>query len=162
MSGQELEAPIESLETCSDQVQVGLEARVAEYLWAKIAKPCGQPSLELLTPVTPWHPPTGLRESDPSLCEQVEAFANVLGASVDLVVPRGAPDPRMAGSMSLPAWERRRLEKVFRAGRITMTEAHARDEKKTAESSAWLKHWRQVQRGWAKWLRWYAVSAWRC
>jgi hypothetical protein len=75
-----------------------------------------------------------------------------------MVVFRGAPDPRMAGSMSWPTWERRRLEQVFRAGRITMAEAHAREEKKTAQSSAWLEHWRKVQHGWVKWLKWYAVS----
>jgi hypothetical protein len=108
--------------------------------------------------VTPRDPLTAVRKSDTSLCQQVEVFAKVLGASVDMVVPRGAPDPRMAGSMSWPTWERRRLEQVFRTGRITMAEAHAREGKKRAESSAWLEHWRKVQRGWAKWVRWYAVS----
>jgi hypothetical protein len=65
-SGQKLEVPIDSLETCSDDFQPELE---------------------------------GLRKSDPSLCQQVEAFAKVLGASVDMVVPRGAPDPLIVGGM---------------------------------------------------------------
>jgi hypothetical protein len=64
----------------------------------------------------------------------------------------------MADGMSWPTWERRRLERVFRTGRITMAEARAREEKERAESSAWLEHWRKVARGWAKWMRWYAVS----
>ena len=158
MSGQKLEAPIENLETCSDQIQPELEARVAEYLWAKIAKPVSQPSLELSVRVTPGDPLTGLRKSDPSLCEQIEAFANVLGASIDMVVLRGTPDRRMAGGMSWPKWERRWLEQVFRTGRSTTVEARAREEKERAESSAWQEQWRKVARGWAKWMRWYGVS----
>jgi hypothetical protein len=158
MSGQELEAPIESLETCSDQVQPELEARVAEHLWAKIAKPVDRPSRELSVRVAPGDPLTGLLKSDPSLCQQVEAFVNVLGASVDMVVPRGVPDRRMADGMSWPKWERRRLEQVVRTGRITMAEARAREEKERAENSTWREHWRKVARGWAKWMRWYAVS----
>jgi hypothetical protein len=106
----------------------------------------------------PGEPLNALRKSDPSLCQQVEAFANVFNASICMVVPRGATDPRMAGSMPWPTWERRRLEQVFRTGRITMAEAHAREEKERAESSAWLEHWRKVARGWGKWMRWYAVS----
>jgi hypothetical protein len=136
MAGQELEAPVGSLETCSDPVQPEMEVPVAEYPEAKITEP----------------------KSDPSLCEQLEAFIDNLGASVALVVPRGAPDPRMVGSMSWPAWERRRLERVFRTSRITMMDAHAREEKKKAERSVWLEHWRKVQRGWAKWVKWYAIS----
>ena len=141
-SGQKLEVPIDSLETCSDDFQPELEARVAEYPETEVAKYSGHPSPEFSARATP-----ALRKSDPSLCQQVEAFANVFNASICMVVPRGATDPRMAGSMPWPTWERRRLEQVFRTGRITMAEAHAREEKERAESSAWLEHWRKVARG---------------
>jgi hypothetical protein len=148
-SRQELKAPIDSLETCAVEFRPELEARVAEYVETEIASSGGHPFPELSARVIPRDPLTALRKSDPSLCQQVEVFAKVLGASVDMVVPRGAPDLRMAGSMTWPTWERCRLEQVFRTGRITMAEAHAREGKKRAESSAWLEHWRKVQRGWA-------------
>ena len=49
-------------------------------------------------------PLAALDQVDPSLRSEVEAFAGILGASVDLVVPRGVPDPRLAGGMSRPRW----------------------------------------------------------
>ena len=65
-------------------------------------------------------PLTALDQVDPSLRPEIEAFVGILGASVELVVPRGAPDPRMAGGMSWPRWERCRLDRLFREGRVTM------------------------------------------
>ena len=99
-------------------------------------------------------PLAALRQSDPSSCAQVEAFAKVLGASVDMLVSRGAPDPGMVGCMSYPRWERRRLDQIFRAGRITPAEARAHEEEKKAERVAWLEEWRTIQDRWAKWLYW--------
>ena len=43
-SGQKLEVPIDSLETCSDDFQPELEAPVAEYPKAEVAKYSGRPS----------------------------------------------------------------------------------------------------------------------
>ena len=71
-----------------------------------------------------------------------------------MVVPRGAPDPRMAGGMSWPRWERRRLDQIFRMRRITAAEVGAQEEEKKAERTAWTEKWRKIQRGWAKWMRW--------
>jgi hypothetical protein len=118
---------------------------------AEIAKYGGQTSPQ----GTAGDPFTALRQSDPSLCKQAEAFANTLDASVDIVVPRGARDPRMAGGMSWARWARRRLEEAFRTGHVTMAQAEARQEMAKAERAAWLKQWRKVQRGWARWMRWW-------
>jgi hypothetical protein len=81
---------------------------------AEIAKYGGHPSVERPGRATAGDPLAALRESDPSFCQQVEAFVNLLGASVDIVIPQGAPDPRLAGGLFWPRWERRRLEQVFR------------------------------------------------
>jgi hypothetical protein len=103
-------------------------------------------------------PLAALDQVDPSLRSEVEAFAGILGASVDLVVPRGVPDPRLAGGMSRPRWERRRLDRLFREGRVTMEQARDRDEKEKAERATWLEQQRQVQHGWAKWMRWRSTA----
>jgi hypothetical protein len=95
-----------------------------------------------------------IRQSDPATCQQVEVFVNGLGASVDLVVPRGTPDPRMADSLSCPRWERRRLDRVFRDGRITTEQAREREANEQAERVAFLNRWRMASHGWAKWCRW--------
>jgi hypothetical protein len=125
---------------------------------AEIAKYGGHTSEQPSAQARTADPLAVMRQSDPSCCAQVEAFAKVLGASVDMVVPRGAPDPRMAGGMSWPRWERRRLDQIFCAGRITMAEARAQEEERKAERAAWAEKWRKVQRGWAKWVRWRRQS----
>jgi hypothetical protein len=55
--------------------------------------------------------------------------------------------------MTLPQWERRRLDHVFRAGYAMMSET-PEGEKVKEERVAWRDRWRQVQHGWAKWSRW--------
>jgi hypothetical protein len=97
-----------------------------------------------------------LRQFDPSCCSQVQVFAKMLGASVDMVVPRGTVDPCMVDGMSWRVWEHRRLARIFRTGCATSAETRVREEK--AERSAWLEHWRRLQRGWAKWMRWRQQS----
>jgi hypothetical protein len=81
-----------------------------------------------------------------------------LGASGVAIIPQGAPDPRVVGGMSWPQWERRRVDQIFRAGRITMAEARAQEEEKKTERTAWQEKWRRAQHGWAKWIRWRRES----
>jgi hypothetical protein len=99
-----------------------------------------------------------LRRLDPASRDAVDTFVRTLSASVDVVVPRGAPDPRMPGGMPWRQWERRRMVRIFRPGRVTMAEVRARAEKEKAERAAWLAHLRKLQRCWAKWMRWRRES----
>src|SRR5215469_8225192 len=58
---------------------------------------------------------------------EVEALARIVGASVDIVVRRGAPDPRMVAGMSWRGWKRSQLERIFRTG-ATSVETRVREE----------------------------------
>jgi hypothetical protein len=124
-----------------------LDAEIARFGGQVIPQPATSATLE--------GPLAILRRSDASACQEAESFAKILGASVDMVVPRGVPDPRIPIGMSWPRWEARRLEQVFRNGRVTMAEADAQQEKGNAESAAWRDRWRRVQHGWAKWWSWH-------
>jgi hypothetical protein len=127
-----------------------LDAEIAKYGGQRLPRPSAQ--------AVPSDPLAALRQSNPSLCREVEAFANGLGATVDRIVPRGALDPCMAGGMSWSAWERLRLDRAFRMSRTAMAEARAREEEERAERAAWREKWRTVAHGWAKWARWRRQS----
>jgi hypothetical protein len=125
---------------------------------SEIAKWGGRSAVKLPAHAMTDDPLAALRQSDPLFCQQVEAFGNAVGASLDLVVPRGTPDPRMANGVPWPQWERRRLGQIFNMGRTTIAEMRSREEKGKAERAAWQKQWRTVQHGWAKWMHWWLTS----
>ena len=63
----------------------------------------------------------------------VAAFAKVLGARVDAVIPKGARDPGMpSNSVSWAEWERRRNRRIFREGQLASDQARAEKEHEEA------------------------------
>ena len=60
--------------------------------------------------------------------------------------------------MSWHRWVRRRLERLFRDGRVTMEQARDREENEKAERAIWLEQQRQVQHAWRKWTRWRSTA----
>jgi hypothetical protein len=125
---------------------------------AEIAKYSGQVQPRRAVQSTTKNPLDALDEVDCSLRPSVEAFANMVGGSIDMVIPRGASDPRMHGALPWSVWQRRRLDRIFAAGRLTALQARRREEDEKAERAAWMERQRVVQHGWAKWMRWRRQS----
>lgn len=100
---------------------------------------------------------------------EVETFARILGASVHVVVPRGAPDPFFPrdAPRGWNAWRRQRDDRVFaraqEAGRgksfyERLRETEEEEKRERVRRKEWLDRERRIARGWAKWAVWRAVA----
>jgi hypothetical protein len=83
---------------------------------------------------------------------EVQTFVDVLGAQVVGVIPRGAADREIAGSVGSAE------EQVFASGRRTPEEIAERAAQDKRERINFIAEGRRVSHGWMKWLKWHAWS----
>ena len=105
----------------------------------------------------------------PEARDQVMAFAQILGATVTHVIPRGMPDPVFPRDAphDWDTWRRERDDRIFARAReaareisahksIYEREQEAKEEVKREHERRkdWLDRQRQIGRGWAKYVYW--------
>jgi hypothetical protein len=89
---------------------------------------------------------------------QVQTFIDVLGARIVGVIPRDEMDPRVAGGTTWKEWHRHRLRHVFADGWRTRQQVAAEVAQEKQERAELAAQWRNVARGWSKWMAWWTRS----
>jgi hypothetical protein len=95
----------------------------------------------------------------------VTSFAEILGATVTHVVPRGAPDPVFprGAARGWDAWRRECDDRIFARAREArgsksfyerLRETEEEEKRERLRRKEWLDRQRRIARGWAKWLSW--------
>jgi hypothetical protein len=99
----------------------------------------------------------------------VTSFAEILGATVTHVVPRGAPDPVFprGAAHGWDAWRRQRDDRIFARAREAsrgksfyerLRETEEEEKRERLRRKEWLDRQRRIAHGWAKWAGWRAVA----